>query len=93
MTDIAQMAEDVAAATKADVAALEARVAALEAKASNMIQSVADLGDTLWHGAEAKITAAETAAAADFKTIWAHKLLVLFDVALIVAAFAAGHYV
>jgi hypothetical protein len=90
MTDIVDAA---VAATKADIAALDARIAALESKASNMIQSVADLGDTLWHGAEARVATIEGAAAADFKTIWAHKTLVLFDVALIVAAFVAGHYI
>ena len=79
MTDIAQAAKAEMTAAKAELAGT---IAGAEAYVS-----------TLAHGEFATLAPAVTAAETSLKVLFAHKLLVLCDVAMIAMAFVAGHYI
>ena len=93
MTDV--VLQDLAATVQevsADVKRVKARVDDLEAQALSVVH-VAEM--KAGEAAHAVLTEAATIAQVardDFRTIWAHKAIVLFDVAVIIGAMVAGHY-
>jgi len=92
MTDILDPAADIAA-LKTDLAAVMTRLDALEAAPGGVVHAIeakAAQARDLVLGEAVKI---EGIASTEFKTLWAHKAFVLFDVALFVGAFVAGHYI